>query len=295
MRLENSVVKYQIERDCARFGRQLVETLDLDPVYVALHHADLPKHQLHRWLLAYWCLYDVGAASYISEAPTDGDYWYALLDAAKNTTPSPLGGRWPRGKERRHWRGETASKSMSHMLERFQNASDVILHIGGKGTEIKFSQLSANARSIYGFGPWIAFKIGDMMERLCGLKVDFSEAEVFMFNEPLNAALMLWRQATRLPPTAKPRHLHQALHAVVQGLQSQLSDLTAPPDHQRPLGLQEVETILCKWKSHCNGHYKPLNDTLEIQETLHRWEGVSKTAGQLLKSLNTELGQLEPS
>jgi hypothetical protein len=116
-----------------------------------------------------------------------------------------------------------------------------------------------------------------------------------MFNEPLNAALMLWRQATRLPPTAKPRHLHQALHAVVQGLQSQLSDLTAPPDHQRPLGLQEVETILCKWKSHCNGHYKPLNDTLEIQETLHRWEGVSKTAGQLLKSLNTELGQLEPS
>ncbi|GAG15566.1 unnamed protein product, partial [marine sediment metagenome] len=53
------------------FGQGLLHSNDLDPVYVALyglinnHRWD--KDQLKRWLVAYWCFYNCGFASYISE------------------------------------------------------------------------------------------------------------------------------------------------------------------------------------------------------------------------------------
>ncbi|GAG17632.1 unnamed protein product, partial [marine sediment metagenome] len=37
--------------------------------------------------------------------------------------------------------------------------------------------------------------------------------------------------------------------------------------------LQEVETVLCKWKSHMNGCYPMGKDTREITEGLAPWAG----------------------
>ena len=39
----------------------------------------------------------------------------------------------------------------------------------------------------------------------------------------------------------------------------------------RRVNIQEVETILCKWKSHMNGHYPLSNDVDEIQHGLREW------------------------
>ena len=53
------------------FGAQLLETKDLDPVYVMLHEADLGKPTLYRWLIAYWAFYHCGTAAWASNARRD--------------------------------------------------------------------------------------------------------------------------------------------------------------------------------------------------------------------------------
>ena len=57
--------------DIETFGRHLITTGDLDPIYTALVRAeqggDFSVPQLCRWLLGYWCYYHAGVASFLSE------------------------------------------------------------------------------------------------------------------------------------------------------------------------------------------------------------------------------------
>src|SRR6476619_5741856 len=92
-----------IRQKILEFGDQLIQTWDSDPVYIAMVGAKIPKPQLARALFAYWYFYHLGFAAWVSE---QDDYWGALKVAALNTTESPVGGRWPRGAERRHFRGQ---------------------------------------------------------------------------------------------------------------------------------------------------------------------------------------------
>jgi hypothetical protein len=72
------------------FGRRLVETNDLDPVYVLLWEAGMETRQLEAWLLAYWCFYDMGTASWIAESYFDRgtkastSFWDRMDTAAKS-------------------------------------------------------------------------------------------------------------------------------------------------------------------------------------------------------------------
>jgi hypothetical protein len=60
----------------------------------------------------------------------------------------------------------------------------------------------------------------------------------------------------------------------------------APPASDRPCGPQEVETVLCKWKSHMNGHYHVGKDIREVRHALAGW---GDTADRLLKACPTEV------
>jgi hypothetical protein len=51
----------------------------------------------------------------------------------------------------------------------------------------------------------------------------------------------------------------------------ELGDLRAPPRYERPINIQEVETILCKWKSHLSGHYELGKDIIEVRHGLLRY------------------------
>ena len=93
--------------DAVTFGQKLIDTLDLDPVYVLLAHSNLPQGHLDHWLMAYWCFYHAGAACYIASRPRE-EFWDWMERAAANRVeePCPLGGNavnggWPRGHERR--------------------------------------------------------------------------------------------------------------------------------------------------------------------------------------------------
>ena len=131
-----------------------------------------------------------------------------------------------------------------------------------------------------GFGPWISFKVGDMLERVCGIDIKFELNEA-MYDSPTKVALKLVEEmcgndlTTSLPP------VEQAL----EFLSRNLYDLKAPPIRDRRLGLQEFETILCKWGSHLNGHYPLSKDTIEMRAELEQWARIPCPSGTIARGV----------
>lgn len=270
--------------DIVPFGEQLLISGDLDPVYIALHKMELPEDQLHRWLIAYWCLYHCGAACYLSEA-TGQAFWMRLFDAARNETPAPTGGRWPRGHERRHFRGEQGKEAVRQLNDRYPLKPQQMVHyVAGfheERTVQRYEAVAGRAQEHRGFGPWMAFKIADMVDRVLGVPVDFTEGAVFMFKDPAKAAEMVWERYVG-PVERSKMDLLERRHRVVTMLTERLSTHTAPPLHDRRVNIQEVETVLCKWKSHVRGHYPLFNDIDEIRAGLAQWLPTCATAAAML-------------
>lgn len=290
--------------DIETFGRQLIMSGDLDPVYIALNGMELDEAQRDRLLVAYWCLYHVGAACHLSELEGQA-FWDGLTAAAVNDTerrPTPLGGRWPRGSERRHWRGVQALQAVEALKARYGEHPEAMVpalasfslqdgrYAGNPLDQLPFSLVAERAQQHRSFGPWISFKIADMLDRLGIAPVSFDNAAVFMFDDPRKAALNLARLKGGLHEATRFRDEEATIDQVVAYLQDHFKDLTAPPLHERPVGLQEVETVLCKWKSHCNGHYPLNNDIDEINEGLQEWREVSPTAKAFLHAMPPRMG-----
>ena len=265
------------------FGTHLLDSGDLDPVYVALHALQLPKRQLERWLLAYWCWYDCGVASYLSEREGK-QFWTVMRSAALNETTAPSGGRWLRGRERRHARGAQAVRMVDELAQRHGAPENFAAHLD---IDRKWTcrEVMDYAGANYLFGPWISFKVADMAERCLGSAVSFDEASTFMFRDPTEAALMLWRERTRQPPNALPKSKDHVIREVVGYLEGQFGHRAAPPRDDRPVGLQEVETILCKWKSHVHGKYPPFHDQHDILAAIPPWAATCETAARFQRAV----------
>lgn len=153
------------------FCHQLIETGDLDPVYIMLHRAQLDERLLKSWLLAYWCFYSCDTASRIADEPTTlndaRDYWYKFELALKS--------KWPRGAERRHYRGNTAQLSFQD-LKKFGNPEEIVDFMVKGPT---FHEIQQRVKLFYGFGPWVTWKIADMAERVFLQGCSLSLAYVF--------------------------------------------------------------------------------------------------------------------
>lgn len=277
--------------DIESFGRQLITSGDLDPIYTALVRAekagDYSTTQLCRWMVAYWCYYNAAVASFLSEKEGD-DFWRWMLVAAENTKETPVGGRWPRGHERRHFRAAIAVNSVSSLQKRYaERPENFVLYVGARATEeerLPFRTVSNRAQEHNGFGPWIAWKIADMMDRVMEVPVDFSDADIFMYKDPEKAALMLFEQRYHLPPGARVKK-RVVLPKVLDYLLGEFSGFKAPPLSDRAVNIQEVETVLCKWKSHVNGHYPLLNDIVDIRSGLEPWTGKCAAARAFLSHM----------
>ena len=263
------------------FGRQLITTGDLDPIYIALQNVPWSAQQVDRWCVAYWCFYHAGVATYLSTLKGEA-FWREMMVAARNEEPAPTGQRWARGSERRHFRGEQAIKATAELTERYADPADMVEYLRswpGPGP-VHYTDIAKRVKEHRGFGDWISFKVGDMLERCLRFPVEFDSGDVFMFADPTKAALKLFRARSSLPEDARLVDEQKAIRTVVDHLMKEFSDLSAPPCLSRPVRLQEVETVLCKWKSHMNGHYPLGNDIIEIREGLHPWVDLVPAAGQ---------------
>lgn len=243
------------------FGRKLVETGDLDPIYLLLWNSPtyMRGERLADWLVAYWCFYNVGTVNWIlgHGKSCDPGYWDAM-EAAADTAEHP------RGTERRHFRGDNGRKAVSYLRSHAATCSELIESLRGGEDEPTRETVSRHVEEWEGFGPWIAFKVADMIERLDIFPVRFTPGDIFnLFDSPRKGAEAM---AERYGPAPTPPYLW-AYNRIIR----QLGELQAPPRFERRINIQEVETILCKWKSHLSGHYEVGKDIEEIHKSLIKY------------------------
>lgn len=274
------------------FGDDLLRTGDLDPLYIALHNAAPNRGTLERFCLAYWCLYHAGAASKLAEIKQPQKFWAALMEAAVNE-----GLKWPRGSERRHFRAKNATDAVAYLMTRYRSPSDAVegfLGLDGSGEEMTYASVSRAAQGHVGFGPWIAFKIADMSERVLGFPTDFADCELGIYKDPRQGAAVAFLERKGVTGTVaqdgkqvapweyrlEDAQLKETVAFYVATWRKKRAK--APPSGDRLVNVQEVETIFCKYKSHLKGHYPSGKDTREIGHGLDGWGDLAQ---QLKKGL----------
>lgn len=263
------------------FGAAMLRTGDLDPIYVMLNAAQLDPETRARWCLAYWCFYHAGFASYAADQQYNGDFWVTMVQAARNEDECEFtkDKRWPRGTERRHYRGKASINSMYWLRDHYNDATDALNFVSGAATGMAaptFWTVRERVMTWPAFGPWIAFKVADMLDAVMGVPVDFTGTEKAFFDDPKEGARIVaerWGQ-----PMA-------TLENVVFALRQHFAS-TPVPHAGRNVRTQEVETILCKYKSHTRGSYPVGKDTDEILHGLVPWLPHSKTAVVCHKALD---------
>jgi hypothetical protein len=245
------------------FSRQLIETKDLDPVYVAVWETQLEPELLKRWLLAYWCFYHVGTAAWIAEANVG--YWRRMQEAAASK-------EYPRSSERRHFRGSAAIEAVLWLKRRGIQQ----LFEGLQGS-LTINQVMEYVQTWNQFGPWIAFKVVDMIERLNLAQVTFDLGSMFLFDSPREGAILMWdiEGVGQKAP-------HHVGNWAVESILSRLSGVLAPPRYEREVNVQEAETCLCKWYSYMRGGYYIGKDIEEIHSGLMKFP-LCKVSQRLLQ------------
>jgi hypothetical protein len=213
--------------------------------------------------MAYFCFYHAGAASYLSEQ--EGAYWRRMMEAAENQIASPLGGRWPRSPERRHFRGEKCVDAIAFLSRR--EPSNWLNRLRSLQTH---EQVISYVQAWPQFGPWIGFKIADMLEVVCGAPIAFSRNIPIIYKEP-RACLDILSSETGVSP-----------RTALDGLIAHVRCYSEPAAGRRCCDVQEAETVLCKYKGYRNGNYHVGKDTKEIRHALAGW---GATADHLLQHL----------
>jgi hypothetical protein len=262
---------------CVEFGKQLLKTEDLDPIYIIANKNTLPKNQLRRFLLAYWWFYHAGVASYLSEKE-ETEFFDKALTLVEGT-------RAPRGTERRHFRGDKAKVAIQKFMFTYGQPENAIRHLlDRKRTSKDFIDFVKKEWVM--FGPWIGFKVADMVDRCLGVPIQFKPSELELYDSPKKGA---WEAAQKMEELWSENQDDPApsTQEVVEALIPKFKKYKAPPFYDRQVGVQEVETILCKWHSYRGGHYRIGKDIVEIREALN-WHP-TETSEKLLKLMPKEV------
>jgi hypothetical protein len=219
----------------------------------------------------------MGTAAWIVDAPKElGEvgYWSRMIAAAGSKD-------YPRCPERRHFRGQNALKSVTWLKgQGIAGLFDPLLASPSGGWSAYDGMFLV--RQWVGFGPWIAFKVADMLERLGIVPVTFSPAEA-LYDSPREAAEILWDTEGK-PVTGDVGEW------AVNRILTELKGIKAPPRYEREISPAEAETILCKHKSYLNGRYHVGEDIEACRKSLFRFPK-GKTAQRLIRAMyNTKLG-----
>ena len=238
------------------FGEELLRLEDLDPVYPVLRpYAIADRERARRVILAYALFYDVGEALYLGSQP---DFWPTIRIAAANEEATPHGTRWPRSAERRHFRGKKCVEAVDELARAFPAPEGLVERLVEPGGELK--EVITRLSILPQFGPWIAFKLCDIGERVLEAPIVFpQELNGTLYISPLFTVRALAEAESVHPKVIWDRALEH------------FSQFSAPPRHERGCGAQEIETIFCKYGSYLKGHYYVGKDVKEVSHSLKLW------------------------
>ena len=229
------------------------------------------------------CLDHCGAASYLSDYQ-GVEFLRMLWRAAADSMAAPIGRRWPRGPRRGHFRDALGREAVVALHERYGGEPEAMVrYICGPAETDRtttFAELFKRVSAHKGFDEKICFWVADMVDRVLGMQVAFDQGSILRHNEALKAADLAWtryyKENYRIRPGRQERRL-----LVIDGLTQKLSDLTSSPLDDRPVGVQEAATILCKWKRHWRRNYPLFYETREVATALDEWSTVTDTAARL--------------
>lgn len=259
--------------DIVTFGKHLLVSGDLDPIYVALNGAGYPPDQRNRWLTAYAAFYHAAVACWMSEY-RGNEFWDAMMVAAENKTATPTGIRWPRGHERRHFRGTTAIRGIQDWKKKHPIPEDMFDSIAcRKGMTV--AAAITRAQYYYSVGAWLAFKIADLVDACMDGQLDQSDTTPFLYKTPRESLLdtwWLWRangETCGVEPSVK---------SVISRLFQEFSGFSIPHKPGKPVDMFCIETVACKHGSHMRGFYPLWNDVDEITTGIEPWVQISPAA-----------------
>ena len=252
------------------FGADLILTYDLDPIYPMVVAADMDDDMRKRWCLAYWCFYHAGVSSVVAERSSK--YFYEEMR-------SQVTNKCPRGMERRYFYGNLAWNTIEG-LDNFGSPEQVVDMMT---LQSDFQSANVTIQEFYGFGSWIAWKIADMADRVLQIELDFSDTNLNMYKDPKQGAAYILKGD-------KHDHIDEwELEWVVNWMEDEFAGLLAPPFQDRPINIQEVETVLCKYKAHCFGFYPYGNDTIHVAKALPGWGDLAQSMIPVLRDYTTYL------
>jgi len=247
--------------DLFRFGRHLVSSRDIDPLYPVLH--DIHRTQGMEPQQALW-------HSFLYVA------WYHLPSAMAAYECSPLPGRWlvrhldaswPTGIERRNNRGGRVADHIRSFLEAtrrtqlwdwFSDGLDME-SFTPEGRIQNWRILNERLQTIHGNGRWAAYKHLEVLRRVHNFPVWAPDMGNQFSSGPREGLAMLYGD------------IEGQTSRVIAKLDRQGVDLQRRlAKHGLVVDIEELETILCNWKSLVKGKYYVGHDIDELQEQCER-------------------------
>lgn len=245
-----------------KFGKFLLDTYDLDPLYVILAMTNWPEKLMYRFLLGYWVYYSAGVACKLAESK---NFYQEMVYGDQQ--------HWPRGHERRHMRGANFLNTVSG-LKRYGEPEQVVAAMV-KGKD--FQTIGKHVQQFHGFGQWIAWKVADMVERVLQQPVSFDDADIAVYKDPVKGAALIGYGDQHYPITKTQ------VKQVFDYLEVDFGAYKAPPYLDRRINIQEMETVACKYKAYINGHYPLGLDTFDIYHGLRGWGDLAQELSRYLK------------
>lgn len=232
-----------------KFAEQLISTGDLDPLYILVARADWSWERKARFTIAYTLFYHAGVSAELSELRGPAFHNRARAMAEDSKTP--------RGSERRHFRGANALRCLDWLKKEYPEPEHWVAYISDL---FGWKQRYARIQQAPAFGPWISFKVCDMLDRILGKPTNWDGFGLHdLYDAPLAGASLIG---------AKEGGSAADGWAL---LLDYMRGFKAPPSLDRPCGVAEAETVACKFKSHLNGHYPMRKDTKEIVHGLKNY------------------------
>jgi len=246
-----------------RFAKTLFKMEDADPGYMMLGRAAMSTDQKMRFMTAWVTFYNPGIAAAASEH-TGREFWAYLLRQYPTAK---------RASERRHFRGDQGMTALRSWIAQFPKPEDMILHMQGDD----YFEVKRNGKSVMRVGEYFVWKFADVQERCFRLPCVF----------PPEAA----KHSPKVPQQgAKLINLHNEVGETYAVISNYLNDcdMLAPPWYDRPMNMQEAETVCCVYKQYRHGKWAPGTRTAKATNSLLATP--SNTGELMLKALHEHSG-----
>lgn len=230
---------------------------DVEPMYTAIVRSKLPLRVRQQLCFGEGLADHLGLAAKMGEAK---DFWKAAND---------FNNQGQRGGARRHFRNPVAKAALKVMEKRFPDLSDFF-----KQMPPIFYDAREYIMDLPQLGPFSAFKIADMAERTCGVKVDFSNVGLRDFSKFPQRGASVAADYLGLTELTGVEDLYTKLLRHKWKRQ-------APPHYDRPLNAQELETMFCNY-----GHSKWHPPGYEAKELYKMLEGYGVLAERIRSNLS---------